>query len=189
MKHLKTLALLLLFAGSIFVIVAPAILGAGPTTTWTATPGHVTEGSNVNLVLTLKGYTPSHNYFFVVNVTDPSASKSAVNKTVLVDSSGNGVLTIRFPTDFNLEAKAWTNLTGSYVANVTKTSASRPSGTLTFTVGLTDQLSYQRSLKARITAYGYIPRKEANITIAKGPARIFSHPRSTVNATGFVNDF
>ncbi len=189
MKHLKTFALLLLFAGSILAVIVPTILGAGPTTTWPSTSSHVTEGSNVNIILTLKGYSASQHYYFIVNVTDPSGSESGVNKTVQVDSNGNGVLTIRYPSDFILPVRAWTNLTGAYVANVTATNALKPSGTYTFTVGLTDQLSYQRSLKVRISAYGYKPGQEANITLAKGATRIFSHPRSTINSTGFVNDF
>src|SRR5713101_1894916 len=106
MKHLKTLAFLFLFAGSILALIVPAILGSGPTTTWTATPPHVTEGSTVNLVLTLKGYAASQHYFFIVNVTDPGGLKSGVNKTVQVDGIGNGALTIRFPTDFILPVRA-----------------------------------------------------------------------------------
>jgi hypothetical protein len=188
MKHLKTFVLLFLFSASIFILLVPTIFAAA-TTTWTATPQHVTEGSTVSLVLTLNGYIASHTYYFVVNVTDPNGSDSAANRTIQTDVSGNAVLTIHYPTDFNKGPKAGTNLTGSYVAAVTATSANPPSGTLTFTVGLTDQLSYQRSLKARITAYGYIPGKEATVNLTKGATTIFSHRRDVINATGYVNDF
>lgn len=194
MKHLKTFVLLFLFVASTLVLLMPAIFAACPNTnctTWSATPQHITEGSTVSIVLTLKGYTPSHVYYFYVNVTNPDGSYSAANKTIQTDVSGNGVLTIRYPSplDFNKGSKASTNLTGSYIATVTGTNANFPSGTITFTVGLTDQLSYQRSLKVRITAYGYLPGKDATVNLTKGAITIFSHYPTSINSTGFVNYF
>jgi hypothetical protein len=188
MKHLKTFVLLFLFVASTVVLLMPAIFAAG-TTTWTATPQHVTEGSTVNVVLTLRGYTASHVYWFNVSVVSPGGADSWTNRTIPTDVSGNAMLIIRYPSDFNKGAKAWTNLTGSYTASVISTSATAPSGPITFTVGLTDQLSYQRSLKARITAYGYLPGEEATVNITKGPTTILSHRRDIINSSGFVNDF
>src|SRR5713101_7361447 len=108
MKHLKTLVLLFLFAGSTFALLVPAIFAACPNTnctTWSATPQHVTEGSAVSAVLTLRGYTASHVFWFNVSVVSPSGSDSWTNRTIQTDVSGNAVLTIRYPSDFNKGAK------------------------------------------------------------------------------------
>lgn len=181
----RIVLLSILILGSVPLGNLPTAKGAGETFTLTPVPGRTQEGNptGISLILSVSNAMFPQAYTFLWTVTDPAGSSRTISQNAL-STQFSWSLTVRYPQNFS---GASINLVGFYNVNVTETSpAIKPGAALSkFQIGLTDSLSYQRTVPVLIKASGFIPTNNVTINIAQGSNSASGFPTwKLANATG-----
>jgi phage shock protein A len=159
--------------------------------TITAAPGHFQEGDPVPLNITVTGGTLANTLNnFTVGVTNPAGiTHMDYDFSFTTDALGSGSVTKNFPTTFATGASS--NWTGTYTvsANRTAPGAITNAASTSFTVGLTDKLTYGRFENVSVKTTGWTPGQNVTITI-KDPSDQIVKAWNDVNTTdGTVEGF
>ena len=189
-RHLLRLALCSILLASILLSgIANQARAAGETYTLTSSPVRILEStsSGVTLVVSVNNalYTPPTPYVFSWAVKDPSGSSQSTTSNVLSTTS-SWSFSVSYPSSFS---GASLNLPGVYAVNVSETSPTSTPNVVTgsFTVGITDSSTYQRTYPVQIQAGGYLPTDTVNMTITRSgdPIPTFSSS-SMADTNGLV---
>jgi len=165
--------------GYVFLAILTALLfitsysfpvhAVGETYALTTSATRIQETSTVRVLLILNVTNASTltNYAFTWHVKDPSGSVSQASNQSGTSHGSSFVESVAYPGKFLTSI----NFVGSYMAWVNQTQpllvGSTGVGTpVTFQAGLTDRLSYQRTLPVAILASGYKPSTNVTITIS-----------------------
>ncbi len=148
-----------------------------------------TSTANVLLILNVTNASTLTNYAFTWHVKDPSGSVSQASNQSGTSHGSSFVESVAYPGKFSTSV----NFVGSYMAWVNQTQpllvGSTGVGTpVQFQVGLTDSLSYRRTLPVAIQAVGYQPSLNVTIRIS-GPSGLApSFPlNKTADGTGMLS--
>jgi len=143
--------------------------GVGETYTLTtsATRLQETTTSSILLILNVTNANTVSTYAFTWHVKDPSASVSQASNQTGVSHGSSFVESVAYPGKFGTSI----DFVGTYTAWVNQTQpllvGSTGVGTpVQFRVGLTDSISYQRTLPVAIVASGYKPNLNVTIRIS-----------------------
>jgi hypothetical protein len=152
--------------------------------TITTTPEHFQEGDLVPVNITVTGGTLANTLNnFTVGITNPAGvTHMDYDFSFTTDALGSGSVTKNFPTTFATGASS--NWTGTYTieANRTAPGVITNAASTTFTVGLTDKLSYGRFETVSVKTAGW--NLGQNITIViKDPSDQNVTVWDSVNAT------
>src|SRR6266568_7859891 len=157
-----------------------SVHAVGETYSLTTSVARIQEssGASVPLGLNVTNANTLANYAFTWHVKDPSGSISQANSQTNVPHGTSFVEGVAYPGNFGPTASI--DLAGIYAVWVNQTQpplvGSTGVGTpVQFQVGLTDTLSYQRTLPVAIKATGYKPSLNVTISISgqSGPAPNF----------------
>jgi hypothetical protein len=162
---------------------------AGETYTLTSSPVRILEStsSDVTLVVSVNNalYIPPTPYVFSWAVKDPSGSSWSTTSNV-PSTSASWSFSVSYPSSFS---GASLNLLGVYAVNVSETLPTSTPNVVTgsFEVGITDNVTYQRTYPVQIQAGGYLPTDTVNITITRSgdPIPTFSSS-SMADTNGLV---
>ena len=158
----------------------------------TITPGWIQESNTpgVLLFINVTGATIGTVYKFTWQVTDPSGmTHQASNQT----GSGGApsttfTLSINYPNGPGFGTNV--NFVGNYTVNVQQNNPTNIPSVATgqFKVGLTDQLTYQRTFTVSVKARGYANSSPANINISHGGTSAPGYPTIlTTDPTGSLS--
>jgi archaellum component FlaC len=155
-------------------------------TKWTMAPNmpHYQEGDNVSLTLSVTGGTLANTLNnFTVGVTNPAGvAHMDYNFSFTTDAVGSGSVTRDYPTTFATGASSvWT---GTYTVSANRTAPGIITNAVSasFTVGLTDKLSYGRFETVNVQTAGWTPGQNITIMI-KNPSGQNVTVWNSVNAT------
>lgn len=152
--------------------------------TVSTTPDHFQEGDQIPVTITVTGGTLANTVNnFTVGVTNPAGvTHTDSNFSFTTDALGSGSVTKNFPATFGTGASS--NWTGTYtiVANRTAPGVITDAASSSFTVGLTDKLSYGRFETVNVKTSGWSPGQNITITI-KNPDGANATVWDSVNAT------
>jgi hypothetical protein len=142
-------------------------VGENYTLTESATRLQETSTASVLLILNVTNANTLTSYAFTWHVKDPSGSVSQASNQTGASHGSSFVESVAYPGEFSTSI----DFVGTYTAWVNQTSpllvGSTGVGTaVTFQGGLTDRLSYQRTLPVAILASGYKPSTNVTITIS-----------------------
>ncbi len=181
LSQLRRYVLLPLLATLLFVTLSSSSVHAlNETYTLTESTSRLQESSTARVLLALNVSNANTltNYAFTWHVKDPSGAMFQANNQTSAPHSASFVESVAYPGKFGTTASL--DLVGSYLAWVNQTQpplvGSTGVGTpVQFQVGLTDTLSYQRTLPVAIKATGYKPSLNVTISISgqSGPAPNF----------------
>ncbi|MFQ6081414.1 MAG: hypothetical protein ACE5OW_07095, partial [Candidatus Bathyarchaeia archaeon] len=157
------------------------------------TPARQQEGLSVDLTITISGALANVKYNFSITVTDPTGASytNIAAITAETDDTGFGSVTKAYPdAGVNFEAGANTNYTGTYnvVVNQTDPTFIAEVATTSFTIGLTDETSYQRTLTVNIKGSGFIVGDNVLINITD-PTDAIVHTDVLTATDGTVEDW
>lgn len=151
--------------------------------TITAT-AHNLEGNTVAITITVSGGTVANQLNnYTVGVVNPAGTMyTSANFSFATDALGSGSVVRTYPTDFS--AGASTNWTGTYtvVANRTQPGVITNAASTSFTVGITDKLSYGRFETVNVQTAGWAINQNVSITI-KNPSGTVIRSWLNVNVT------
>jgi hypothetical protein len=179
-----------LLASILFAGIASQARAVGETYTLTPSPSRILEStsSGVTIVVSVNNAMFSVlgiPYAFSWAVKDPSGSSWAATSSIL-SQSASWSFSVSYPSSFS---GASLNLHGVYAVNVSETSPTSTPNAVngSFTVGITDMSTYQRTYPIRIQAGGYLPTDAVNVTITRAgdPMPAFSSTR-TPDTSGLV---
>ncbi len=142
-------------------------VGETYTLTTSATRMQETSTASVLLILNVTNASTLTNYAFTWHVKDPSGSVFQASNQSGTSHGSSFVESVAYPgkfltsIDFVGTYTAWVNQTQPLL--VGSTGVGTP---VTFQAGLTDRLSYQRTLPVAILASGYKPSTNVTITIS-----------------------
>jgi len=125
--------------------------------------------ANVLLVLNVSNANTLADYAFNWHVKDPSGTTSQANNQTSVPHGSSFVESVAYPARFGASANL--DLVGIYTVWVNQTQppllgSTGVGTTIQFQVGLTDSMTYQRTLLVTIRASGYTPSLNVTITIS-----------------------
>jgi hypothetical protein len=158
----------------------------------TTTPSRTQESASSGVALSVQVNNAMFStlgipYVFSWSVGDPSGSSQSTTSSVL-STTPSWSFSVTYPSSFS---GANLNLPGVYAINVSETTpASNPGAVIgSFTVGMTDSPTYQRTYPVRIQGGGYLPSDTVNITIVRSgdSVEVFSSSRPA-NTNGLVID-
>jgi hypothetical protein len=157
------------------------------------TPARQQEGLSVDLTITISGALADTEYNFSITVTDPTGASYANITTITAetDDTGFGSVTKAYPdAGVNFEAGANTNYTGTYNVVVDQEAPEfiAEVATTSFTIGLTDEASYQRTLAVNIRGSGFIVDEEVLINVTD-PTDAIVHTDVLTATDGTVEDW
>jgi hypothetical protein len=137
--------------------------GENYTLTQSTTRIQETNSPGVTFVLNVTHALVGANYQFAWAVRDPSGTTHNVN-TLVNTAPSTFTMSVNYPTSFGTSIF----YVGKYSLTVSQTSPppTTAAGTGEFQVGLTDALSYQRTLPVLITAQGYGASENVTISIS-----------------------
>src|SRR6266567_1725152 len=194
LSQLRRYVLLPLLATLLFVTLSSSSVHAlNETYTLTESTSRLQESSTARVLLALNVSNANTltNYAFTWHVKDPSGAMFQANNQTSAPHSASFVESVAYPGKFGTTASL--DLVGSYLAWVNQTQpplvGSTGVGTpVQFQVGLTDTLSYQRTLPVAIKATGYQPSLNVTIRIS-GPSGLApSFPlNKTADGTGMLS--
>jgi len=151
--------------------------------TITAT-SHNLEGNTLTVTITVSGGTVANQLNnFTVGIVNPAGTMyTSANFSFNTDGTGSGSVVRTYPTDFS--AGASTNWTGTYtvVANRTQPGIITNAASTSFTVGITDKLSYGRFETVNVQTAGWATNQNVSITI-KNPSGTVVRSWLNVNVT------
>ena len=181
LSQLRRYVLLPLLATLLFVTLSSSSVHAlNESYTLTESTSRLQESSTARVLLALNVSNANTltNYAFTWHVKDPSGAMFQANNQTSAPHSASFVESVAYPGKFGTTASL--DLVGSYLVWVNQTQpplvGSTGVGTpVQFQVGLTDTLSYQRTLPVAIKATGYKPSLNVTISISgqSGPAPNF----------------
>src|SRR6266567_701584 len=169
LSQLRRYVLLPLLATLLFVTLSSSSVHAlNETYTLTESTSRLQESSTerVLLALNVSNANTLTNYAFTWHVKDPSGAMFQANNQTSAPHSASFVESVAYPGKSGTTASL--DLVGSYLVWVNQTQpplvGSTGVGTpVQFQVGLTDSVSYQRTLPVSITASAYKP--DSNVTV------------------------
>jgi hypothetical protein len=168
---------------SLSIGTTPLANGAGETFKLSISPARTTEGNStgVSLVVSVTNAMTTITYSFTWTVKDPSGTSTIATKSVLSTVS-SWSLVAKYPSDFSGSL----NLTGTYTVNVAEDlpSVNASIATGQFQVGLTDSVSYQRTLTVRVFGSGYLPSDNVTIVLLRGVTVVPGFPTWKLADTG-----
>ena len=146
-------------------------------------PEYAQEGDVVAINMSVTGGVANTVSNFTVMVTDPAGTESKnYNVSFTTDTNGAGYNITNFPTAFSTGASS--NFTGTYdiVANRTLPGAITNASSASFTIGLTNASTYERSETVNVQTSGWSPNQNITVTI-KDPSMENVTVWDPVNAT------
>ena len=150
------------------------------------TPNRILEsassGVTISVTVTNAMFSgPGIPYAFSWTVVDPAGTSRSATSNVLSTTS-SWSFSVSYPSSFS---GASLNLPGTYTATVSETLPTPTSNVIsgTFSVGITDSNSYQRTTLVRIQAGGYLPTDTVNVTVSR-PGTIAAFTTSKTPDTG-----
>lgn len=160
---------------TLFVCSVVPVNGAGESFVLSSLPSRIQEGAagGVRLVLNVTNAMFPSAYNFIWSVTDPTGVSTTFTNGTISSGSAWFVFT-NYPANFG----GTTNIVGVYKINVTETVryAGASVATGQFQVGLTDNLSYQRTIPVLIKASGYLPLENVTINLTQGSTSVPNFP-------------
>ncbi len=186
------LALLLIILPSASLLSLKSVVAAPTYTITPAAPGRIQEGQSIALTLSVTGLTPTTQYIFFINVTQPDPSGMHSTQITLMTDSGGAASGIKtYPVDFTLPTAASTNFVGTYNIVVQEASPvpTLNVATASFTVGLTDKTTYQRTNTVLIQASGYANNEAVTVDISTNGGTTHANGFPTVvhaSSTGII---
>ena len=150
---------------------------------------HNLEGSTVAVTITVTGGTTANTLNnYTVGIVNPAGTMyTDADFSFSTDGLGSGTVTKNYPTTFSTGASS--NLTGTYtvVANRTLPGVITNAATTSFTVGITDKLSYGRFETVNVQTAGWATNQLVNVTL-KNPSGtvVASWLNQNVTTTGIV---
>jgi len=157
--------------------------------TITAT-SHNLEGNTVAINIIVTGGTAASQVNnFTVGIVNPAGTMyTSANFSFATDGLGSGSVVRTYPTDFS--AGASTSFTGTYtvVANRTLPGIITNAASTSFTVGITDKLSYGRFETVNVQTAGWATNQLVNVNL-KNPSGtvVASWLNQNVTTTGMVS--
>lgn len=173
----------------LFVACSVAVLGLAPEAhaagyTLTTVPARLQESNTPGVVLFLNvtGAVTGLTYQFTWTVTDPSGMAHNANNQTMA-TSASFVLSAAYPSRFGTNI----NYVGNYTINVAQNNPTPIASVQTgqFQVGLTDNVSYQRTLSVSIRARGYNNNSPVTVNISHAGTSAPGYPATvTTDSTG-----
>jgi hypothetical protein len=153
--------------------------------------GRIREGDSIGIIVRIRGGLASTTYSLLIKVTDPTSTERSATLSITTNSLGSGTGSVTYPTAF---AGADTNLLGLYnvVVDITAPSSEAASSVASgsFTVGLTDKASYERTETVNIKGAGYGDSEPVTINIQDpSGASVAGYPKNVIaSSAGVVTD-
>ncbi len=173
-----TLALLALTILSTSLVAIQLAHAPGEVYTLTLSSSRVQESNvpGVTLYLNVTKANPASNYQFTFSVTDPSGSRANAT-TSIFSGQATFLASLVYPSDFG--AGVIMRYVGNYAINVAQTQpGNKPTvATDRFLVGLTDNVSYQRTYQVFTKAAGYAAYENITIRLLQGTALVQGFPQ------------
>ncbi len=191
-RHKRIVVALILFVlPTVSLYSLKSVLGA-TTYSVTAAPGSIMEGQSTTLTLTITGAVPNTPYTFNINVTQPDSTFHGTTLTFTTNGTGYGTGPTTYPGSFDSPTPGNTYFLGTYSITVNQVSplgALNPVATGSFTVGITDKTTFQRTNTVLIQAAGYGNRESATVDIASGVIHATGYPKVVMaTSSGLVID-
>src|SRR5690242_1088995 len=169
--------ILLLLAGSVLAAgLAPSAHAVGYALTTSVARTQESNTPGVTLYLNVTGAAVSTTYKFTWTVTDPTShAANASNQTTTTATQTSLVLSVNYPASFGGNN---INFVGIYAINVQQNNPTNmPVANGSFLTGLSDKISYERTLTVLIQARGYNNNSPVTLNISHQVTQAPGYPK------------